>query len=220
MNHKSAVQPAMSVSSDMACDFEFSDLSRGAESVKGHLCRHLPQRRRRAIAAITPQKKREPIPGSGTWEKDQVRQHFAIFTTSAQQDSYDTIHMKLAANIAGIILGLLFISGPVMILLNVGPKPPEPVPGSPADWYMKAMMPTGYLTFVIVMELLGGILVAIPRTRNFGLLVLGPIIVNILAYHGFIMKGEGLTAPPVILVSVLAAFLLWCGREKFAGLRN
>jgi hypothetical protein len=68
------------------------------------------------------------------------------------------------------------------------------------------------------LEILGGVLVAIPRTRNLGLLVLGPIIVNILAFHVFIMKGEGLTSPPLLILSAMALYLLWCGRREFGGL--
>ena len=68
-------------------------------------------------------------------------------------------------------------------------------------------------------ELIGGCLVAVPRTRNFGLLVLGPIVVNILAFHFLIMKGQGLFGLPII-VGVLAAFLLWTGRRAFFGLTN
>ena len=49
---------------------------------------------------------------------------------------------------------------------------------------------TGYMTFVKVCELIGGILVMIPRTRNFGLLVLGPIIVNILAFRASYRQGS------------------------------
>ena len=85
---------------------------------------------------------------------------------------------------------------------------------------MAAFVPTGYLTFVKVLEVVGGLLVAVPRTRNFGLLVLGPIVVNILAYHAFVMKGEGLFAPPLLIIASLAAFLLWCGRRAFTGLAN
>jgi len=84
---------------------------------------------------------------------------------------------------------------------------------------MGAFIPTGYLTFVKICELIGGCLVAVPRTRNFGLLVLGPIVLNILAYHILIMKGEGLFGPPLV-VAVLALFLLWSGRKAFAGLLN
>ncbi len=95
--------------------------------------------------------------------------------------------------------------------------PPLPE-GSPAALFMGAFIPTSYFAFVKVLEVLGGILVAIPRTRNFGLLVLGPIIVNILAFHVFITKGAGLLDPPVIIMTALAAYLLWCGRKAFAGL--
>ena len=82
---------------------------------------------------------------------------------------------------------------------------------------MGAGYTSGFLAFVKVLEILGGLLVAIPKTRNFGLLVLGPIIVNILAFHIFIVKG-GLFDPLLILVSALAAFLLWSERAAFGKL--
>jgi hypothetical protein len=126
--------------------------------------------------------------------------------------------MKIAANIAGVLLGLIFIAFSLMVLLHLVHMPPMP-DGTPAALFMGAFAPTGYLTFVKVFELIGGCLVAVPRTRNFGLLVLGPIILNILAFHILIMKGEGLIGPP-ILISVLALFLLWSGRKAFAGLMN
>lgn len=126
--------------------------------------------------------------------------------------------MKIAANIAGGILGFIFVAMALMVLLNLVHMPPPPE-GTPAALFMGALGPTGYFTLVKVCELIGGCLVAIPRTRNFGLLVLGPIVVNILAFHIFIMKGHGLFGPP-ILVAVLAAFLLWAGRRSFAGLMN
>jgi putative oxidoreductase len=126
--------------------------------------------------------------------------------------------MKYAANIAGGFLGLLFVVFGFIYFLKLAPMPPPPPAGSPPALFMEAFYPTGYLNFVKVLEMLGGVLVAIPRTRNFGLLVLGPIIVNILAFHIFITKGDGLFDPILILITVLAAFLLWCGRKAFAGL--
>lgn len=132
--------------------------------------------------------------------------------------------MKLATNIAGGLLGLLFVMSSLVILLKLGLAQPQPPADSAAGMFMGALVPTGYMTFVKVLELIGGLLVAIPRTRNFGLLVLGPIIVNILAFHIFITQGASLkeTAPLVTtaLVAVLAAFLLWSGRKAFAGLAN
>ncbi|MDZ4287410.1 MAG: hypothetical protein U0984_05605 [Prosthecobacter sp.] len=127
--------------------------------------------------------------------------------------------MKYAPTIAGIILGLLFIMSGVVVLFKLVPMPPPPE-GTPAAHFMAAFAPTGYLTLVKVFELTGGILVAIPRTRNFGLLVLGPIIINILAFHTFVTGGHGLLEPMLILICLLAAYLLWVGRKAFAGLLN
>lgn len=83
---------------------------------------------------------------------------------------------------------------------------------------MAALFPTGYLGFIKAMEILGGLLVAIPRTRALGLLVLGPIVVNILAFHVFLTKGAGLFEPPVLLVAILPIVLLVAEKDRFAGL--
>jgi putative oxidoreductase len=125
--------------------------------------------------------------------------------------------MKYVTHIIGGLLGLLFVASSLAFLLNLVPAggPPE---GTPAAHFMAVMMPTGYMTFVKVLELLGGILVAIPKFRNIGLLVLGPILVNILAFHGFVMRGEGLFSPMLIVLCVMALYLLWVERRRFAGL--
>ena len=120
---------------------------------------------------------------------------------------------------AGIALGLLFVMSGAVVLFKLAPMPKLPE-GTPAALFMGALGPTGYMSFVKVCEILGGILVAIPRTRNLGLLVLGPIIVNILAYNIFITGGQGLLNPMLDLIVVLALYLLWAGRKNFAGLLN
>lgn len=128
--------------------------------------------------------------------------------------------MKYLPCIAGGLLGALFIMVSLMFFLKMTPDQPPPPEGSYLALFMAAFAPSGYLAFVKALELIGGILVAIPRTRNFGLLVLGPIIVNIMAYHAFIMKGEGLAHPMLIGICLLALYLLWVARKQFAGLAN
>lgn len=128
--------------------------------------------------------------------------------------------MKHASTIAGGLLGLLFVVFGSNFFLKFIPMPPGPPEGSPPALFMAALFPTGYLAFVKVLEIAGGVLVAIPKTRNLGLLVLGPIIVNILCFHIFLTKGATLVDPVNILISVLALFLLWSGRKAFAGLLN
>lgn len=125
--------------------------------------------------------------------------------------------MKHIPSIAGGILGLAFIVFGLNHFLHFIeiPAPPE---GSPPYLFFGAIGPSGYLTFIKVCEILGGIAVAIPRTRNLGLLVLGPIVINILAFQVFLAKGAGLLDPPVIIVTVLSAYLLWVGRKQFCAL--
>ena len=126
--------------------------------------------------------------------------------------------MKLASHIAGGLLGLMFIVFGLNFFLKFIPITAGPPEGSPPALLMGALIPTGYMAFVKVLEILGGVLVAVPKTRNFGLLVLGPIIVNILCFHIFITKGATLVDPVNILISALALFLLWSGRSAFLGL--
>lgn len=129
--------------------------------------------------------------------------------------------MKHAPNIAGGLLGLLFLVFGLNFFLHFIPMPDDPSPAdAPHKLFMAALFPTGYLAFVKVLEILGGVLVAIPKTRNFGLLVLGPVIVNILCFHIFLNKGATLVDPVNILITALALFLLWSGRKAFAGLLN
>jgi hypothetical protein len=128
--------------------------------------------------------------------------------------------MKHAPTIAAGLLGLIFVVFGLNFFLKFIPMPPGPPEGSPPALFMAALFPTGYLAFVKVLEILGGVLVAIPKTRNLGLLVLGPIIVNILAFHVFLTGGAGLADPVVILITALPLFLLWTARKSFATLLN
>ena len=121
--------------------------------------------------------------------------------------------------VAGILLGLLFLMASVTFFLKLVPE--EKIPeGTPTAMFMGAFGPTGYMAFVKVFELTGGLLVMIPRLRNLGLLLLGPVIVNILAFHIFAAGGKNLFNPILIGVVVLALYLLWDARRKFAGLLN
>jgi putative oxidoreductase len=128
---------------------------------------------------------------------------------------------KWLPNIAGIVLGLLFLMASVMFFLNLGPKPTFPE-GSPISHFFAAFGPTGYLKFVKVFELIGGLLVMIPRLRNFGLLLLGPVIVNILAYHLLVDDPMGILNIKYMwmlyIIIASALYLLWAGRKKFASL--
>jgi len=123
--------------------------------------------------------------------------------------------MKNVSNILAGLLGLLFITFGLNFFLQFMPMPPPPE-GSPPAMFMGAMYMTGYLAFVKVLEIAGGVLVAIPKTRVIGLLILGPIVVNILAFHIFLTGGAGLVGVPLV-VAALALVLAWRERENLFG---
>ena len=126
---------------------------------------------------------------------------------------------KYLPNLAGILLGLCFLAASIPVLFNLIsiPKLPE---GTPAAHFMAAFVPTGYLKFVKMFEFVGGLLVLIPRLRNLGLLLLGPVIVNIIAFHALVDDPRHLINPMLDIIIVCALFLLWDARRKFACLLN
>lgn len=124
--------------------------------------------------------------------------------------------MKYAPLIASILLGGLFIMSASVVLFGFAPTPELPK-DTPIAAFMAAFGPTGYMTFVKVLELLAGLLLLVPKTRNIGLLILGPIIVNILAFHQFVAK-DGILQPMLLGIAALAVYLLWAYRAKWKAL--
>jgi putative oxidoreductase len=124
--------------------------------------------------------------------------------------------MKYAPLVASILLGLLFVMAAITVLFNLVPMPELPK-DTPIYHFMTAFVPTGYMKFVKVFELLGGLLLIVPKTRNLGLLCLGPVIVNIFAFHHFV-AGDGIFQPMLIVIAVLSLYLLWSGRKAWSAL--
>lgn len=118
--------------------------------------------------------------------------------------------------IAGALLGLVFVVFGLNYFCNFLPNPPMEE-GSPPAMFIGAMYTTGFLGFVKVLEIIGGVLVAWPKLRRLGLLILGPIVVNILAFNIFVAPG-GWIQPPVLIIAALSIFLLWSERKPFASL--
>ncbi len=120
--------------------------------------------------------------------------------------------MKILTIIARLLLGLIFAVFGANAFLHFIPVPP--LPDSPAGHFLTAMFESRYIWGVGACQVLGGLLLLAGRAP-LGLLLLGPIIVNIDLFHIF-MDRSGL--PMAGVVSLIAAFLLWRYRQNFAGL--
>jgi len=124
--------------------------------------------------------------------------------------------MKIATIIARTLLGLVFAVFGSNAFLHFIPMPPPPA-GLAGD-FMKSLFMSHYFYVVAVTQIAGGLLVLSGRFTALGLLLLGPVIVNILCFHIF-LNHVGL--PLAVTVAVLALFLLWQKRTAFAGqIRN
>ena len=117
--------------------------------------------------------------------------------------------MKKLPCIAALLLGLAFIFFGLNFFAHfvVVPSPPA---GTPAAAFLGAMYGSGYLTLIKVLEIAGGVLLILPRTRVLGLFLVGAILFNIAAVHQFFLGG--LKDPTVIGLIVLALIVTWSRR--------
>ena len=121
--------------------------------------------------------------------------------------------MKIATTVSRFIMGLGFVVFGANIVHPFLPQPPIPEGSLPAQ-FMTVMGPTHWMTLVGVVQLAGGALVLLGRTAPLGLTLLGPVLVNILAFHVLLMGGAGIA--PGLVFSVLELFLLYSYRSYFA----
>jgi putative oxidoreductase len=121
--------------------------------------------------------------------------------------------MKIVTIIARSLLGVIFVVFGSNLFLHFIPMPPPPE--GPARDFMTALFLSHHLYLVGALQVAGGVLLLTRRWAPLGLTALGPVIVNILAFHALMAPaGLGLA----IVVSALALFLVWRYRENFAGL--
>jgi putative oxidoreductase len=119
--------------------------------------------------------------------------------------------MKIAVVIAKALLGfgfMVFGANHFGHFINLPPSE-----GVAAGHFMVALTSTPYMTIVKILEILGGAMVLSGRLAPLGLVILGPILVNILLYDA-LMDPKGL--PVAIVLSGLALLIAYHYKEYFA----
>jgi putative oxidoreductase len=118
--------------------------------------------------------------------------------------------MKYAIHIARILLGLVFVVFGSNAFLHFIPVPPMQ---GDAGAFMGALIHSGYVYVIAGLQVAGGLCLLIgSRLVPLGLILLGPVIVNIVLYHIFL---DPTGMPMAGVISALALFLLWIYRYKF-----
>lgn len=121
--------------------------------------------------------------------------------------------MKIAALIAQVLLGIVFVVFGLNGFLRFIPM--GPMPSGAAGQYVSVMMESHYFLVVSALQVLGGIPLLVNRYVPLGLTILGPVIVNILLFH-LLMQPNGL--PLAFIVAILWVVVAFRYRQNFAGL--
>jgi len=120
--------------------------------------------------------------------------------------------MKIASLIAQILVGLVFVVFGSNAFLNFIHAPLPPGPGGE---FAKLLSESGYGLFVGGVQVIGGALLLVNRFVPLGLTLLGPVLVNILLFHGLISHPGW---QPGVVMAILWIFLFWRYKKNFAGI--
>ncbi|MCU0419749.1 MAG: DoxX family protein [Cyclobacteriaceae bacterium] len=104
--------------------------------------------------------------------------------------------------VLNVLMGLLFINGGLNKFFNYMPVPPD-LPEATLKDFGAFMEIAWLMPLVGVAELVGGVLILLPKTRALGTLVLFPIVVGIVLMH-VVVDASGL---PIALI--IAAIIGW-----------
>ena len=127
--------------------------------------------------------------------------------------------MKNTENICAGILGSAFLVFGFNFFFQLFSMPAPPA-DSLVIPFIQATGQSGFMAFVKITEIVSALLIIIPKFRNWGLIILGPIIVNIIAFNVFVAGGAAVFQPPVIITSILFLVVLWFKRNDFLELTH
>lgn len=117
--------------------------------------------------------------------------------------------MKIAVLIARILLGFIFVFFGLNIYFQFLPMQ---LPPGDAGTLMSVMFKHGWFTFYGLFYVIGGVLLLIGRFVPIGLVLLGPVIVNIWLFH-ITLNPSGIG--PGVFAAILEIFLIYAYREHF-----
>jgi len=120
--------------------------------------------------------------------------------------------MKIVTLIARILLGLAFL---VFGLNGFLDFLKGPMPAGTAGQFASALAATHYMHCISGLEVIAAVLLLVNRYVPLGLVLLGPIIVNILFFHLFMAPS---TIGPGLLVTLLWFVVFASVRHAFSGI--
>ena len=121
--------------------------------------------------------------------------------------------MKIVTLIARILLGLIFVVFGLNGFLNFLSM--GPMPSGLAGQFVGALVLSHYFWVVAALQVAGGVLLLVGRFVPLGLVLLGPVIVNIILYHVF-LNPTGLSL--AVVVAILWLIVFYGYRQSFSAI--
>jgi hypothetical protein len=121
--------------------------------------------------------------------------------------------MKIAALIARILLGLVFVVFGLNGFLHFIPT--GPLPTGLAGQFVTVLFQSHYVLYVSAIQVAGGALLLVNRYVPLALVLLGPVIVNILLFH-LLLNRTGLEI--ALVVAILWFIVAFRHRQYFSGI--
>lgn len=121
--------------------------------------------------------------------------------------------MKILTLITRLLLGLTFVVVGLNGFLNFLSM--GPMPSGLAGQFIGALVLSHYFWVVAALQVAGGALLLVNRFVPLGLVLLGPVIVNIILYHVFLNPSG---AAPAIVVAILWLIVFYAQRQYFTGI--
>jgi len=121
--------------------------------------------------------------------------------------------MKILTLVARLLLGLIFVVFGLNGFLNFLSM--GPMPSGLAGQFVGALALSHYFWVIAALQIAGGALLLVNRFVPLGLVLLGPIIVNIILYHA-LLNPTGIA--PAIVVTILWLIVFYAHRQYFAGI--
>ncbi|WP_439506048.1 DoxX family membrane protein [Sediminibacterium sp.] len=113
--------------------------------------------------------------------------------------------------VATVLFALMFINGGLNKFFNYIPVPPD-LPAEMVKVNTALMEIVWLMPLIAVAELVGGVLLLIPKLRALGAIVIFPIMVGIVHIHATVAL-SGL--PLAIALSVILLWIMWEDKAKY-----
>lgn len=121
--------------------------------------------------------------------------------------------MRIGVMVCRILLGAMFVifgfNGFFGFL-----KPPQMPTGLPGE-FMDVFFKSHWIWVVAAAQVISGALLLVNRYVTLGLVILGPVLVNILTYH-ITMDLPGIV--PGLVCTILWAIVAWSKRDNLRGI--